>query len=907
MNSFVTLVVRRARRDATLLAGSVVLTAAATLLTIVGPTLVLQAIDGGAQQEIRAAGPRGDLVFETSLGTEETLRGAPPGLASSDDAQVIVDGLDTNLPPALARVVTGSTLTVLGPEAVFVSRGGETLERDAAPRVRFALLTERNASEVRVAEGELPADPEGRVIPVALSAASADAAGLAVGSEFEIAITNWRGGVGADSAKLQLRVASIVEAAATGSDAWQDTPELWEPLDREATSTEPAHFRFTVLASPASIERVVESADDPFRVIVRAEVDAAELRTEHSDEIISDVDALEVNPQPVAGTTGANLGIETDLEVLLRGYEIQARAALAQMSVLMSSVIGIASVVLFLLSGLLVAQRSGAIALERARGSSVVFVGLRLALESVVLAVVGVVVGTVVALLVFGGVRDILPVVVIALVAALATPTLGMAFASRVWSGKRAPANRKDRQRIVARARARRAVIELSVIALATAAVLSLRGRGLLTTRADGIDPFLAAAPLLFAVAVTVVVVRLYPGPVRALTALGGRSRGVLGVLGAVRARSSIATLPLLALTLGVALTVGGGLLVETARGGQVEASWERVGAEMRVDGPVTEQDVATIRDADGVTAVGAGRIRQGVGIDFGTSSRSFTVVAIDEGWAGVVAGLPDQKGAESLRALGAVGPDERLPVLVDKQTEKTLITNDLTMFYGPKGVPLEVVGTTNYSPTGYADGPFVFVNFESLSDRMPEPLEATTVLVMGEGAADAATDSSLPPSQVIARSAWLEARRDSALVAGVERTMLFSVGAVALLATLALIATVASGARSRGRDLALLRTLGMRPRLGWWLALAELLPLVIAAVVGGLAAGVGVVLFLAPTLGLEVLAGGSRVPHPVLSPVIVFGLAAATILLLLAGALVDVLVHRGDKLSSVLRVGETV
>ena len=917
MNSYVNLVARRARRDLPLLAGSVVLTATAVFLTIVGPTLVLQSIDGGAREEVRLAGAKSDIVFETALGSNETMAGAPVGLIQVAEGETIADGLKENLPPVLSAITEASRLTILGPETLLHKRGDTTLNRDEAPRLRVVYLSDENTDSLQVVDGELPGDPaadEDSPLPVAISAPSAEAAQLEVGSRFTVAVTNWRGGVQDDSALLPFEVVSIVESADAAATAqgsatgpWQDTPELWKPLDRAATPTEPAHFRFTVLASAESIARIVEVADDPFKVLVRAETDPAAIRAERSPEIIAAVKALQVDYAKISGASGANLGVTSDLGNVLANYAIQARAALAQMSVLMSSVIGIAGVVLVLLSRLLVNQRGAAIALERARGSSVVSVGLRLLLESAVLAIVGVLIGSIAALIIFGGIRDLFPVAVVALVAALATPVQGMIFALAVWAGKRAPANRKDRQQIVARARARRAVIELSIIALAAAAVYTLRGRGLLTTRADGIDPFLAGAPLLFVIAVTVVVVRLYPWPVRLVTSLGDRSLGVLGVLGAVRARNSIATLPLLALTLGVSLTVGGGLLVDTARGGQVEASWQRIGADMRVTGPVTEQDVEAIRAADGVTAAGAGIVRRGVGVDFGTSSRSFTVVAVDEGWVDVVKQVPGTKGAESLRALAGSQPGDPVPVLIDKETERTLLSPDLKMFYGPASVPLEVVGTSNYAPDGFAEGPFVFVDFEALNRYMPEQLDATTVIVMGEGAADAASETAIPTEQVLSRAAWLDARRSSALVAGVERTMLFSVGAVALLAVVALVATVASGARSRGRDLAMLRTLGMRPRLGWWLALAELAPLVIAAVFGGLIAGIAVILVLAPTLGLEVLAGGTTIPDPVISPTPLIALAGAAVMLLLIGALVDVLVHRRDNLSTVLRVGESV
>ncbi len=189
----------------------------------------------------------------------------------------------------------------------------------------------------------------------------------------------------------------------------------------------------------------------------------------------------------------------------------------------------------------------------------------------------------------------------------------------------------------------------------------------------------------------------------------------------------------------------------------------------------------------------------------------------------------------------------------------------------------------------------------------LPPDYAAASYLVMGSGSAAAVDSLGLAPEAALTRSGWLEERRHLALVSGVERTMVFSIATVALLAVVALVATVLGGARSRGRALSMLRTLGMSARLGWWLALAELAPLVAAAVLGGIVSGATVVLILAPALGLDVLAGGTAIPAARFSPVVPLGLAVAAIALLLIGALAEVLVHRRDRLSEVLRVGETV
>jgi putative ABC transport system permease protein len=176
---------------------------------------------------------------------------------------------------------------------------------------------------------------------------------------------------------------------------------------------------------------------------------------------------------------------------------------------------------------------------------------------------------------------------------------------------------------------------------------------------------------------------------------------------------------------------------------------------------------------------------------------------------------------------------------------------------------------------------------------------------VNGPGAGAAINGLDAPRTAVHARATWLSARRHLALVNGVDVAITLSTLATALAAMVALIVILLSGARERGRSLALVRTLGLPARLGWWLALAEVAPLLVAAIIGGVLAGVGIVVFLEPAMGLRELAGGLGDPQPTVSPSLIAGLAASTIVLLLIAIAIEVAVRRRDRLNDVLRVGE--
>jgi putative ABC transport system permease protein len=80
-----------------------------------------------------------------------------------------------------------------------------------------------------------------------------------------------------------------------------------------------------------------------------------------------------------------------------------------------------------------------------------------------------------------------------------------------------------------------------------------------------------------------------------------------------------------------------------------------------------------------------------------------------------------------------------------------------------------------------------------------------------------------------------------------------------------------------------------------------------IAALLGGAAAGLGMVVFLGPSLGLGVLAGGLYVPQTALSWWFIGAVALAGVMVVAIAVLVEVVMRRRDRLTEVLRVGETV
>jgi putative ABC transport system permease protein len=156
----------------------------------------------------------------------------------------------------------------------------------------------------------------------------------------------------------------------------------------------------------------------------------------------------------------------------------------------------------------------------------------------------------------------------------------------------------------------------------------------------------------------------------------------------------------------------------------------------------------------------------------------------------------------------------------------------------------------------------------------------------------------------VLTRTAWLQARRDAPLVAGTRTATVLAAALLALLAAFAAAAAVLAGAPDRRRTLGLLRTLGTRRRAGWWLLLADLLPLVVGGIAGGAVVGLACAAVVDPALALAALTGGRADPPVVLSgPVLAIVLAGlAAVLAVAVGT--EAVSWRRDRFTEVLRVG---
>lgn len=520
-----TLVLRRARRDAVLLAVIAVLVGCAVALATVLPRLVTEAVDAGARAAVSRAGPDGDLVVRTIVG-HSVGGSAPAGTFAQLDE--LANGLPTRLPAVFRGILGAPTITVSSADAGGVVRSDAEIPNRVA--VEFAAVGDRQLQGLQLVAGRLPRDG-GPGVEVVVSRQAAAAASLAVGSE--IALTKRSGDV---------LVATVVGIVATNDESardWRDLRRMWQPTG-PSNAVAGSGASIVAVTTQASMDAVQSLFFDTFTAIVRLPIVASAFTAQRVSEVIAGAKGLGLHSDELAGDFPAQVSILSDFEEALGDFPARSRAAIAQSSLLIAGVLGVAAVVLAQLGRLLALRRSGDLALERARGVALWTVAVGALAESIPVAALGAAAGLVAA----GMPPPTLASLIVVLVAIAAPPTQAVLIARGAWWSRRIAANGVDRRAAERTRRARRLSVEALVVVLAAAAVVAIRGRGLLQGASDGIDPLLAAAPVLLAAAVAIVLLRVYPIVVRGVAALARRSTGALGVLGAAQAQRALPPCP---------------------------------------------------------------------------------------------------------------------------------------------------------------------------------------------------------------------------------------------------------------------------------------------------------------------------------------------------------------------------
>jgi putative ABC transport system permease protein len=688
---------------------------------------------------------------------------------------------------------------------------------------------------------------------------------------------------------LEIRITGIVEPRDPRGSYWSVAPLMRTPVltvlygDPELRQ----YWKGALLLPPDAAPALLGTATEPHRYWNLAPA-VDDLHGHDVPRLRTAVAATESGPtlQRVREATSPLVSATSDLDEVLAHYE-RLRTAIGPLVAVAAFGTGtVAAVVLLMAGGLAAGRRRAELTLLRARGGSLAGLGGRLLAETAVVALPAAALGLAAACLAVPGAR--LPY---AVAAAGGVALLGcLALPLRAVAAHRAVGVHTAREDVTAaRPSRRRTVAELTLLTLAVGAVVALRTRG--TSDGSGAtgDQLVSLAPVLVAVIAALVLVRLYPLPLRGLARPARRLRGAVGPLSLARAGrgSGSSVLPLLALLTALTTAAFGGSVLSGVADARDRTALITVGADARVESlhvlppdladrvrrtaGVDDVTVAGIsyyarpqdgRDAVPVAAVdpapyAAHTRRTGIGAFDATVLR--TEAASGAGGTEAPAAA-DPAGAPASGDGGAeaAGP---LPAVASPKVAERLGTRPFPIrMEDGSTVTLRITQVRERTPAVAGDH-FLVVDRAGLSARAARP---TALLVTGDdldGAALRRTVGDTAPVQVRAdeRATYV----DSPLQAGAERVYATAVAAGAGYAVLALLLTLVRAAPERSALLARLRTMGLTRAQGRRLLVLESLPQALLAAVGGTLTAWATVRLLAPGIDLTTMA----VPGTVSSP----------------------------------------
>ncbi|MFI1016482.1 FtsX-like permease family protein [Streptomyces sp. NPDC020965] len=651
-----------------------------------------------------------------------------------------------------------------------------------------------------------------------------------------------------DATPLAIRITAIVEPLRPERSNWSFEPVLRTPALRYTPPPVTSYWHAGLLLAPGTAPALLSVSYDT-EAYWRVAVDPAALDANELPRAVKAVAALESGPAQVDLRTAVSPGLETatDLDEILLGFDGIRSSIRPVVSVAAFGIGTVAAVVLLMAGGLAAARRHTELSLVRARGGSVRGIAGRLLAEVAVPVLPAAALGYWLALVLVPGGRPLpalLAAGAVALIASAALP-LRAVFLTR---GSRPPAGRDDLVR--ARPSRGRTVAELTLLVLTVAAVLALRRGG----TSDGqVNELVSAAPVLVGMVAALLLVRVYPVPLRLATLPMARRRGAIGFLSLARAGRTPAAAALVLLALLVALTTAafGGSVLAGVTEARDRASLVVVGADARLDA------------TEGLPPGAADRVRKVSGVrevvsvyrEFDVEMRDgdqdiVTLIAVEPDAYARLARATGLGGFDADELRKPAGGSDALPAIASPAVAARL--GDGPVSIGSVGglLTVELSAVREITPAA-SDGDFLIVDASGLAGERP----ATTLLVSGPTASGSGLEAAVPAATVTLRAAERAAFTESPVQTGAERIYLVAVAAGAGYAVLAVLLSLLRAAPERAALLARLRTMGLTRRQGRRLLILESLPQTLLAGAGGALVGWGTIHLLAPGVDLARLA----------------------------------------------------
>ncbi|MFD7257656.1 hypothetical protein [Streptomyces sp. NPDC059874] len=900
---------------------SALLGAALVFVSVLLAAALPRAVDRGADQALRAflhdQGPG-----PTSLFANTTSRG---GLATPQELDSALATLTetTRTRGSFRLAPSGPVHGAVGVKARDLANPGLSRPEGIDPRLTLAYLPEV-AAHVSLVAGRWPAgtgSPDGP-IQVVLSRAASETLGAPLGTVLESTPTL--------SGTIRAEVVGLYDAADAGGVYWTDLPCLTKACQTLTTTSPPqAYWATAALVGPEGRDRIAAWGEG-IQYFWRLPVDTAALRADQLPRTGTEIASF------VAGPTASELGsalkrpdlhIASRLPELFQRAEARRQGAAPLAAIGPAGVAGVAVVVFCLTAALGGDRREAELRLLLARGGSRRSIVRRLLGEGAVTVLPAAAAATWLAVALLPTPRltaSLIAASAVTLLALVALPVRAYAL----LSGPRGPSPR------------RRLVAELLVFAATAAAVFEVRTRGVAPEGA-GLDPLLVAAPLLLALSGGLVLARLQPALVGAPARAAGRRSGLVGFLGLARAargagssgvgaggqgqgRGRPSALPLIALLLAVTTGGFGATVLAAVDTARLQVARQAVGGDAHIAAPpgdaVPEELVKAAGALPGVRTATSVRLDDDAFL-FGTGrgSTHVTVVVVDpESYARLsrtvgrgrfdpavltagASGAPipalfssDLMGRQDLAGRAA---GEAFRLLVGGEELRVTaagVINGTPAMPGPgtATLVLPVGPTAAVTPKAahpnrwYAIGPLDGDRLAELV-RAKAPAAAAEHYLVGTSAASVAELAGDPLQHSAGRLFWA------------------SVAGAAGFALLAVLLTLVRAAPERAALLARLRTMGLRPRQGVALILAEALPQALLAAFGGGLVAAAAVALLGPAVDLSALVGADvPIGMPIAAaPVLTQALGVAV--LVAAAVLAEAAISGRRQITTELRAGD--
>ena len=422
-----------------------------------------------------------------------------------------------------------------------------------------------------------------------------------------------------------------------------------------------------------------------------------------------------------------------------------------------------------------------------------------------------------------------------------------------------------------------RLIGELVVVLLTVAATVTLLTSHQLGATSDwqdtatsGGDPLSLVTPLLLAISVALGCLRLLPVLVRPVaTRLRARPDLVpaLGSTLAARRRAPLAST--IAVATGAAVAVLGQVSTATVTEGLDNAARTSVGADVRIAGLLSEDDLTFLDQLDGVDAVAT----------IVTPYSAATVITgVDDAVVTLYAVEPDalaavQKDTPGALTVPAHDPGAPAPVVLSQATD--LAVGDVGEMVVGSRFPVEVAALERRAPGLTNAGVWGAIDVAALREAGIDLSPNAALVDLTESGSVTAADTVAALREHFKERATItaydervaqlsEAPTATALRIGLAVVSVLGVGA----AVVAVLLTLAGASAQRTRLVSVLRTLGLPQRAELRLVLWEIAPAAGLALVVGAGLGFGLAALLVQVTDLRPFTGTAEQPPLVLAPV---------------------------------------